>query len=35
MTRGLSVHGSIRLDIRDLELLRNRVPLETPVKIVR
>jgi lipoprotein-anchoring transpeptidase ErfK/SrfK len=28
-------HGCIRLDNRDVEFLRNRVPLGTPVKIVR
>jgi len=28
-------HGCIRLDNRDVEYLRNRVPLGTPVKIVR
>jgi hypothetical protein len=28
-------HGCVRLDNRDIEFLRNRVPLGTPVKIVR
>jgi lipoprotein-anchoring transpeptidase ErfK/SrfK len=28
-------HGCVRLDNRDVEFLRNRVPLGTPVKIVR
>ena len=28
-------HGCIRLDNRDVDFLRNRVPLGTPVKIVR
>jgi hypothetical protein len=28
-------HGCIRMDNRDIEFLRNRVPLGTPVKIVR
>ena len=28
-------HGCVRMDNRDIEFLRNRVPLGTPVKIVR
>jgi hypothetical protein len=28
-------HGCVRMDNRDVEFLRNRVPLGTPVKIVR
>ncbi len=28
-------HGCVRLHNRDVEFLRNRVPLGTPVKIVR